>query len=212
MEDVDTLVEYSRYLLWLKAKAEGKQLGSAAEDSCTAEGGVWRTIRGTHVCIREGESVEEAFKRTTGRELEPQNLNGGKTQGKGEGKTIQPTKIGKHTILPSKEDITNRLNNEYRQKIRASIETSLRELSISNQQSKAEVLRDDRISRSKLRSIASPLSDDIARESRDEIFTLTPSEKITLFTWKKQFRKNFEDEVEALITDELTQAKRRYAG
>jgi len=28
--------------------------------------GVWRTIRGTHVFIRDGESAEEAFRRTTG--------------------------------------------------------------------------------------------------------------------------------------------------
>lgn len=43
-----------------------------AEDECTAEGGHWVTIRGTHVCIRQGETPEQAFKRTTGKELEPE--------------------------------------------------------------------------------------------------------------------------------------------
>lgn len=41
-----------------------------SEDACTAEGGSWITIRGVHVCIKEGESAADAFKRTTGKKLD----------------------------------------------------------------------------------------------------------------------------------------------
>jgi len=42
------------------------------EDDCTSGGGHWVTIKGTHVCIKQGETPEQAFKRTTGKELEPE--------------------------------------------------------------------------------------------------------------------------------------------
>jgi hypothetical protein len=60
-----------------------QRIKSIDEDECTAEGGVWRTIKGTHVCIKKGESVAEAFRRTTGKELEsktPKDLNVEKPQ------------------------------------------------------------------------------------------------------------------------------------
>ncbi len=68
---------------------------SLDEDECTAGGGVWRTIKGMHVCIKSGESVEQAFERTTGKTLEggveeqPKDLTAGETEGKGEGKTMK---------------------------------------------------------------------------------------------------------------------------
>lgn len=50
-----------------------------AEDECTAEGGVWRTIKGTHVCIKKGETTANAFKRTTGKNLDADTPSGDKT-------------------------------------------------------------------------------------------------------------------------------------
>jgi len=72
------------------------------DDDCTAQGGSWITIQGTHICIMQGESPEQAFKRTTGKDLEPgqpkgeepKDLSAGKTLGKGGGKTME-TPAGK---------------------------------------------------------------------------------------------------------------------
>jgi len=51
-----------------------------AEDSCTSAGGKWLTIRGTHVCVKDGESPADAFKRTTGKDLDDGDSTTDKTQ------------------------------------------------------------------------------------------------------------------------------------
>jgi len=78
------------------------------EDRCTDEGGVWKTIRGTHVCIREGESTADAFKRTTGKDLDG-DFSNGKT-----GKDISTTSTNNKTGKDMKKiKITARQSSDY---------------------------------------------------------------------------------------------------
>ena len=51
-------------------KKGNKSFLSAADDWCARQGGKWVTIKGNHICILEGETVEEAFERQTGKKLE----------------------------------------------------------------------------------------------------------------------------------------------
>lgn len=81
---------------WKKRRAWRHKVLREAEDQCTAEGGVWRTIRGTHVCIKKGETVADAFKRTTGEDLGDsktgKDINTPTTNNK-TGKDMKKTKI-----------------------------------------------------------------------------------------------------------------------
>jgi len=53
---------------WQRRRAWRNMRLREAEDSCTAEGGKWVTMQGTHVCIKKGESPEAALKRTIGKD------------------------------------------------------------------------------------------------------------------------------------------------
>jgi len=92
-----------------------------AEDSCTAEGGKWLTIRGTHVCVKDGESPADAFKRTTGKDLDDGNtqkdINIPNTDNKtGKDKMTDSTKwLDRNDVeknIPSEQQLQNMTNTE----------------------------------------------------------------------------------------------------
>jgi hypothetical protein len=73
------------------------------EPVVNAEEGNWITIEGTHVLVKGGESVDKAFKRTTGKSLKGGSSDKGSVKGsdkKSEVKSVPPTKEPTKSATP----------------------------------------------------------------------------------------------------------------
>jgi len=92
---------------WQRRRAWRNMRLREAEDSCTAEGGKWVTMQGTHVCIKKGESPEAALKRTIGKD--PDSPKADKT-----GKDINTPKTNNKTGKDmNKRKITAQQSSDY---------------------------------------------------------------------------------------------------